>query len=141
MTYCDIGVNFVLLAIFTDEPAAELVDTRGHYLKPLMALGEEGLEGLDFLLKGVQASHLGLAARRTGLRVATVFAPGKTGCAENNTANKMTTRENGDPRLKYTEKLRAENRTETRATPRIRVRRLWRRWRHRRAPPTYESFS
>lgn len=58
MTYCDIGVNFVLLSIFTDEPATQLVDTRGHYLKPLMALWEDGLESFYLLLEGVQASHL-----------------------------------------------------------------------------------
>lgn len=57
-TYCDIGVYFVLLPIFTDEPAAKLVHARGHYLKPLMALGEDGFERFDFLLESVQTSHL-----------------------------------------------------------------------------------
>lgn len=57
-TYCDIGVYFVLLPIFTDESAAELVDARRHYLKPLMALREDGFERFDFLLEGVQTSHL-----------------------------------------------------------------------------------
>lgn len=57
-TYCDIGVYFVLLPIFTDESAAELVHARRHYLKPLMALGEDGFERFDFLLEGVQTSHL-----------------------------------------------------------------------------------
>lgn len=49
---------FVLLPIFTDESAAELVHARRHYLKPLMALGEDGFERFDFLLEGVQTSHL-----------------------------------------------------------------------------------
>lgn len=57
-TYCNIGVYFVLLPIFTDESAAELVHARRHYLKPLMALGEDGFERFDFLLESVQTSHL-----------------------------------------------------------------------------------
>ena len=63
-TYCDIGVYFILLPIFTDESAAEFVHARRHYLKPLMALGEDGFERFDFLLKGVQTSHLRCDGRR-----------------------------------------------------------------------------
>lgn len=58
-TYCNIGVYFVFLPIFTDEPAAEFVHTRRHYLKSLMALREDGLKSFYLLLKGVQTSHLG----------------------------------------------------------------------------------
>lgn len=58
-TYCNIGVYFVFLPIFTDESAAEFVHTRRHYLKSLMALREDGLKSFNLLLKGVQTSHLG----------------------------------------------------------------------------------
>lgn len=58
-TYCNIGVYFVFLPIFTDEPAAEFVHTRRHYLKSLMALREDGLKSFNLLLKSVQTSHLG----------------------------------------------------------------------------------
>lgn len=58
-TYCDIGVYFVFLPIFTDEPAAEFVHTRRHYLKSLMALREDGLKSFNLLFKGIQTSHLG----------------------------------------------------------------------------------
>lgn len=57
-TYCDIGVYFILLPIFTDKSTAELVHARRHYLKPLMALGEDGFERFDFLLESVQTGHL-----------------------------------------------------------------------------------
>ena len=73
LTYCNIGVNFIFLPIFTDESAAELVHARRHYLKPLMALGEHGLECFYLLLQSIQTSHLGWAAR-VGKTLAWIFS-------------------------------------------------------------------
>ena len=50
-------MDLVLLAVFANEPAAELVDARRHDLEALVALGEDGLEGPDLLLECVEAGH------------------------------------------------------------------------------------
>lgn len=95
-TYCNIGVYFVFLPIFTDEPAAEFVHTRRHYLKSLMALREDGLKSFNLLLKGVQTSHLG---ERTNVPDPKFFGGAcskKIQQPERNTTYPMTARQNGD---------------------------------------------